>query len=139
MSFCTPPLYICRRPNSQTLKFHSPVSPDPLNARWLRSLGSPKSPPLKILDPPRRYRVNRVRAGPSAGRCQAHRALVSQGLAASRPRANLRGVHAARYPRVPAGRHDVRLRQHLSRTLDRAVQRPPSDVIQVFPRAESGV
>jgi len=39
-------------PNSPTLKFHSPVSPDPLNARSLRSLGFPKSPPLKILDPP---------------------------------------------------------------------------------------
>ena len=34
-------------PNSQTLKFHSPVSPDPLNARSLRSLGFPKSPPSK--------------------------------------------------------------------------------------------
>jgi len=32
---------------SQTLKFHSPVSPDPLNARSLRLLGFPKSPPLK--------------------------------------------------------------------------------------------
>jgi len=30
-----------------TLKFHSPLSPDPLNARLLRSLGFPKSPPLK--------------------------------------------------------------------------------------------
>ena len=40
-------LFRCR-PNSQTLKFHSPVSPDrPLNARSLRSLGFPKSPPLK--------------------------------------------------------------------------------------------
>ena len=29
-----------------------PVSPDPLNARSLRSLGFPKSPPLKILGPP---------------------------------------------------------------------------------------
>ena len=36
------------------LKFHSPVSPDPLNARSLRSLGFPKSPPplKKILDTP---------------------------------------------------------------------------------------
>jgi len=34
-------------PNSPTLKFHSPVSPDPLNARSLRSLGFPKSPPSK--------------------------------------------------------------------------------------------
>ena len=39
-------------PNSQTLKFHSPANPDPLNARSLRSLRFPKSPPLKILDPP---------------------------------------------------------------------------------------
>jgi len=31
--------------NSQTLKLHAPVSPDPLNARSLRSLGFPKSPP----------------------------------------------------------------------------------------------
>ena len=38
------------RSNSQTLKFHSPVNPDALSAR---SLGFPKSPPLKkILDPP---------------------------------------------------------------------------------------
>ena len=29
------------------LKFHSPVSPDPITARSLRSLGFPKSPPLK--------------------------------------------------------------------------------------------
>ena len=36
------------------LKFHSAVSPDPLNARLLRSLGFPKSPPLKILAPPMR-------------------------------------------------------------------------------------
>ena len=35
------------------LKFHSPISPDPLSARSLRSLGFPKSPPYKkILDPP---------------------------------------------------------------------------------------
>jgi len=33
----------------QTLKFHSPASPDPLNAYLL---GFPKSPPLKILDLP---------------------------------------------------------------------------------------
>jgi len=32
--------------NSQTLKFHSPISQDPLNARWLRSLRFPKPPPL---------------------------------------------------------------------------------------------
>jgi len=38
--------------SSQTLKFHSPVSPDALNARLLRSFGFPKSPPLKILDLP---------------------------------------------------------------------------------------
>ena len=31
------------------MSFCAPVSPDPLNAR---SLGFPKSPPLKILDPP---------------------------------------------------------------------------------------
>jgi len=45
---------LCVRPNSQTLKYHSPViSPDPLNARSLRSLGFPKCPSLKkILDPP---------------------------------------------------------------------------------------
>ena len=30
---------------TQTLKFHSPASPDPLNARLLRLLGFPKSPP----------------------------------------------------------------------------------------------
>ena len=40
-------LLSCPRPNSQTLKFYSPVTPDPLNARSLRSLGFPKSPPLK--------------------------------------------------------------------------------------------
>jgi len=34
--------------NSQTLKLHAPVSPDPLNARSLRSLGFL----YKILDPP---------------------------------------------------------------------------------------
>ena len=33
----------------QTLKFHSPASPDPLNTYLLRF---PKSPPLKILDLP---------------------------------------------------------------------------------------
>ena len=33
--------------NSQTLKFHSPVSPDPLNACLLRSLGFPEAPPVK--------------------------------------------------------------------------------------------
>jgi len=33
------------------MSFCAPVSPDPLNAR---SLGFPKSPPLKILDPPLR-------------------------------------------------------------------------------------
>ena len=37
----------CLRPNSLALKCHSPVSPDPLNARSLRSLVFPKSPPLK--------------------------------------------------------------------------------------------
>ena len=42
-------LFRCRslpflEPNRQTLKFHSPVSPDPLN---VRSFGFPKSPPLK--------------------------------------------------------------------------------------------
>ena len=42
MSFCAPPRAKSWR---QTLKFHSPVSPDPLNARPLRSLGLPKSPP----------------------------------------------------------------------------------------------
>jgi len=44
MSFCAFP-----RAKSwlQTLKFHSPISPDPLNACSLRSLGFPKSPPLK--------------------------------------------------------------------------------------------
>jgi len=36
-------------------EFHSPVNPDSLNARSLRSLGFPKSPPSKkILDPPMR-------------------------------------------------------------------------------------
>ena len=35
------------RLSSQTLKFHSVVSPDPLNACSLCSLGFPKSPPLK--------------------------------------------------------------------------------------------
>ena len=35
-----------------TLKFHSPVSPDPITARSLRSLGFTKSPPLKIPDLP---------------------------------------------------------------------------------------
>ena len=44
MSFCAPPRAKSWR---QTLKFHSPVSPDPVNARSLRSLGFPKSPPLK--------------------------------------------------------------------------------------------
>ena len=39
--------YYCYACDSQTLKFHSPISPDPLNARSLRSLGFPKSPPLK--------------------------------------------------------------------------------------------
>jgi len=38
---------IMRVTNSQTLKFHSSVSPDPLNAHSLRSLGFPKSPPSK--------------------------------------------------------------------------------------------
>jgi len=33
--------------NSQTLKFHSPVSPDPLNACLLRSLGFPEARPVK--------------------------------------------------------------------------------------------
>ena len=37
----------CPRPNSQILKFHSAVSPDPFNARLLSSLGFPKSPLLK--------------------------------------------------------------------------------------------
>ena len=37
-------LLLCARLNSQTLKFHSPVSPDPLNARLL---GFPESPPRK--------------------------------------------------------------------------------------------
>ena len=39
--------------NSRSLTSYSPASPGPLNARSLRSLGFPKSPPLKkILDPP---------------------------------------------------------------------------------------
>jgi len=38
---------ISPHPNSQMLKFHSPVSPDPLNARSLRSLWFSKSPPSK--------------------------------------------------------------------------------------------
>ena len=62
MSFCAPPR--AKSPLHQEVtfsyytdltiaKFHSPVSPDPLSARWLRSLGFLKSPPLnKILDPP---------------------------------------------------------------------------------------
>ena len=37
-------LLLCARLNSQTLKFHSPISPDPLNARLL---GFPESPPRK--------------------------------------------------------------------------------------------
>jgi len=41
MSLCVPPRAKSWR---QTLKFHSPVSPDPLNTRLL---GFPKSPPLK--------------------------------------------------------------------------------------------
>ena len=47
-------LLLCVIINSQTLKFHSPVSPDPLNARSLRSLGFPKVTPTstKILDLP---------------------------------------------------------------------------------------
>jgi len=62
MSFCAPPR--AKSPLHQEVtfsyytdltigKFHSPVSPDPLSARWPRSLGFLKSPPLKkILDPP---------------------------------------------------------------------------------------
>jgi len=42
-----------QNPGDATAIFQiSPVSPDPLNARSLRSLGFPKSPPLKILDLP---------------------------------------------------------------------------------------
>jgi len=44
MSFCAPSRAKSWR---QTLKFHSPVSPDPLNARSLSSLGFPKSLPHK--------------------------------------------------------------------------------------------
>ena len=44
MLFCAPPRAKSWR---QTLKFHSPVRPDTLNARLLRSLGFPKSPPSK--------------------------------------------------------------------------------------------
>ena len=55
----------------QTLKFHSPVSLDPLNARSLRSLGFPKSPPLKILDLPMSHSMpvacNHPRAAPMTG------------------------------------------------------------------------
>jgi len=40
----------------------SPVSPDPLNARSLRSLGFPKSPPLKILDPPMQSHTHATRS-----------------------------------------------------------------------------
>jgi len=40
MSFCAPP-------RAKSRQFHSPESSDPLNARPLRSLGFPKSPPLK--------------------------------------------------------------------------------------------
>ena len=40
-----PLLYTFRRPNSQMLKFYSPVSPDSLDARWLRSLGFPSKNP----------------------------------------------------------------------------------------------
>ena len=40
MSFCAPP-------RAKSRQFHSPESSDPLNARSLRSLGFPKSPPLK--------------------------------------------------------------------------------------------
>ena len=56
MSFCAPPR--AKSPLHQEVtfsyytdltiaKFHSPVSPDPLSARWLRSLGFLKSAPLK--------------------------------------------------------------------------------------------
>ena len=37
----------CALPRAKSWQFHSPVSPDPLNARSLRSLGFPKSPALK--------------------------------------------------------------------------------------------
>jgi len=53
MSFCAAPRAKCWR---QTLKFHSPVSPEPLNARSLRSLGFPKHPPP--LKNPRSANVN---------------------------------------------------------------------------------
>ena len=45
----------CAHPRAKSWQFHSPVSPDPLSARSLHSLGFPKSPPLKILDPPFSY------------------------------------------------------------------------------------
>jgi len=37
----------CAHPRAKSWQFHSPVSPDPLDARSLRSLGFPKSPPSK--------------------------------------------------------------------------------------------
>ena len=65
-------LFRCRfvpllEPNpGDATEFHSPVNPDPLSARSLRLLGFPKSPPLKILDPPKQsYGFLKFRHGKS--------------------------------------------------------------------------
>ena len=85
-------LLLCPRPNSQTLKFHSPVSPDPNNARSLRSLGFRKSPPLKN---PRSANVTDVRLQsitPSVCLCVQHDARYAGRLAGPSPQ--LRHTHS---------------------------------------------
>ena len=75
-----------------------------------------------------------MRAGVGAGGRDTRGLLVSQALAAGRPRTHLRALHATAHPCLSARRHDVLLRQYLSRALERVVHQSPDDVTQVIPR-----
>ena len=56
---------------------------------------------------------------------------MSQGLAARHIGSLLRALHVSSHPGISSRCHDVRLRQRLSRTLDRAGTRPSDDLTQV--------
>jgi len=71
-------------------------------------------------------------AGTSEGRREAYRLLVYQRLAAGCAWSSLRDLHAALDTDISSSRYDVRLRQHLQRTLDSALHQPPDDLAQVL-------
>lgn len=72
--------------------------------------------------------------GAGAGGREAHRSLVSERLAVSRAGAALRALHAPTDTHHSSRHHDLRIRQHLPRILDRAADQPSDDVTQVILR-----